>query len=514
MGILDGFKSKNQIGNKSNTTRGFYLGSAEAEAENIAGKQNLENFFDDYLDVLQQLKFGKFIFIGRKGAGKSAIAKYISDKSQEAEDSFSKIVRYPEVATELISNHENNLNVENKELLLFEWLILVQLIKLILLNKSGANSEGYSKLEKFLERNSGLVEIDKYQTNEVVVKKNWQVSFGVLKHSFGGLFKKYFDAKTNRAPFYALIPALKEVVKTVLNYEVNQNVEYLLLFDDLDIGFKASDESRSLKIGALLRASKNFNNELFKGTSAKVLVFLRDDIQWIIESYHADTAKIFSSYGIALKWYDHWQFKNDENSIPLKKFINRRIAINFDEHKVFYDEFDPWKTLISETDIGTSDKSSFKFILDHTFYRPRDLILFFKSIGSSDYFYPLSNDVVIELIKEYCKENVNELKNELSLFFTAEEIRYLFSDFLRKLSSNYNNPYRYTLNLLDKNVFSFSCERVIEILYSYTIIGYIDNVGRINFYSRGGLNTEHIDKEKMSITLAKPIYRYYNRDFG
>ena len=79
MGILD-----NITKNTANySTKSFYFGMPEAEGENRE-KQKPSDYFEDYLEILSELKKGKFIFTGRKGSGKTAIAKYIKDQSDQA----------------------------------------------------------------------------------------------------------------------------------------------------------------------------------------------------------------------------------------------------------------------------------------------------------------------------------------------------------------------------------------------------------------------------------------------
>ena len=57
----------------SNTTKGVYLGTPEAEGEIREGHGLLE-FFEDYMHVIDDIATEKFIVTGRKGAGKSAVS--------------------------------------------------------------------------------------------------------------------------------------------------------------------------------------------------------------------------------------------------------------------------------------------------------------------------------------------------------------------------------------------------------------------------------------------------------
>ena len=131
MGILSTINRRNEEITK--TTKGFYFGSTEAEGENVTGSSLLD-YFEDYLDILRRLDVGRFIFTGRKGVGKSAIAKYIHDTSEQTANSYAKLLRINDIEIEqfiLVTDEE-----ENKEKHIFEWLILVNIIKLIILKDS------------------------------------------------------------------------------------------------------------------------------------------------------------------------------------------------------------------------------------------------------------------------------------------------------------------------------------------------------------------------------------------
>ncbi|MBM3454092.1 MAG: hypothetical protein FJX80_02970 [Bacteroidetes bacterium] len=332
MGILDRFKSEKNIKN----TKGFYFGHTEAEGENKNGIQNLDHYFEDYLGVLPSIHNEKFFFIGRKGAGKSAIAKFLKDSSDKEPNSYADIIKFNDIELEKLIQNIPTEDKTNIELLIFEWLILVRLIRLFVKNESAIYTEEHKKFKHFIERNAGFAEIDKYHIDEIIEKKKLEVSIDVLKHVFGPTIGKYVDSKSSKAPFYQFVTPLKEIVQKVLKYQVFEKKEFIILFDDLDIKFKADSEESKQKLLSLLRAVRDLNTDVFKGSSARVLVFLRDDIKNVLETKDSDTSKMFSSYEIPLHWYNHDNFKSSENNVNLKKFANKRIALNFQANDIKY----------------------------------------------------------------------------------------------------------------------------------------------------------------------------------
>ncbi|MGV3631438.1 MAG: P-loop ATPase, Sll1717 family [Bacteroidota bacterium] len=493
MGILS-----NKRGNEnSNGTKSFYFGAPEAEGENIDGYK-LTDYFEDYLDILGDLEKGKFIFVGRKGVGKSAIAKFIKEKSEESSKSFATILRISDVSLEgLIQENED------KEQLIFEWLALINLVKLIVNNECGQYTQEYDKLKKFLERNLGSVAIDKFQVDERLLKQGGEINFSVLTHVFGGIFKKYFDIKTTKAPFYKLIPPLKEVVKIILDFPVNKENEFWLLFDDLDVNFDLGNESHNQKIINLLRLAKHYNNDIFKENGAKILVFIRDDIRSYIESKYNDSAKIIHSYEIFINWYSQFSSSIDENNIPLKRLANRRIEINFKKHKISI-QGDPWYNLFT-SEIG--HKSSFKYILDFTFYRPRDIVTFLSAVSSENYSYPISPSNLNKILNVYIKKNLAEIKSELSLYFNETEKDKIFKNLLPFVRDHNSIKLKAVIEKADELDFE-SGKNVVEILFNYSLLIYKNKFGEL-FFNYREFHIDNLDVDELSVTLPKCLYHYY-----
>ena len=492
MGIFDNSKKKGI--NKS--TKNFYFGSVEAEGEVKTGQSTLE-YFDDYLNILNKLEEGKFIFTGRKGVGKSAIAKFIKDKSANFDDSYATILRLSDFEIQRKIQEENS-----SEALLFEWLILVQLVKLIVKSKTTLYTQEYEKLKKFLDNNTGMVSIDKYQFNEGLKKTGGEVSFGVLSHVFGGILKKYFDVKVSRAPFYKLLPALKEIVETILCFEANRDIEYWLLFDDLDINFDVKNEEDNERVMELIRIAKNFNNDLFSKSKAKLLIFLREDIRDNIITKFPDSAKIFASYEININWFPYSSDQID--SQPLKQLANRRIAINFDRLNISYGS-DAWSTLVSN-----ENRPSFKYILDFTFYRPRDIITMLTVISQNEYKIPIGYKDQRIILDKYITQNIKEIKSELSLFFDEEDKKKVFENIFPYLIKTAYVTSEMMQDYISKLTWTIDSKNVLSLLLDYSLIIYKNSDDELFFNYRQNPTLEQRG-QRMYLTLPKLIYHYYNR---
>jgi hypothetical protein len=457
------------------TTRDFFIGAPEAERETtFNSKIKLGEIFGDYLNVFPELDTEKFIITGRKGAGKSAIAEYIYFSATNDANTFCDFVKTKDLDCNRIVQIGKAEGHPIEEKLLFEWIILTKLIKQFTEDQSVQSLQQFKDLKVFLTRNSGLVDIKDYEVEEIIKTKSFEIKIESFKRVFSSLFKEDIGIKEHKAPFYKILQPLKEVVIKLLRDVVSSDNEYCLIFDDLDIGFKENDKESIENVTNVIRVAKDYNIDLFgkQGLKAKIIILLRDDLKRIIVKHSADTAKLFSTYEIPLIWYEHENFKYNENSVGLKKLINKRIAVNFEKLGVAFDENDPWSTLFK--DEFAYNGSSFKFLIDYTFFRPRDLILLFKPLPKNSYRLPLNFQNSKSLINSYVEELILEVKNELSASFSESDISKIFLS-LKEL--RYKQPLERDsiLKEFKEQSITYEPELALILLFDYSIIGNLDN---------------------------------------
>jgi hypothetical protein len=457
------------------TTKNFFIGTPEAEGELTGNsKMKLGEIFGDYLNVFPELQTEKFVVTGRKGAGKSAIAEYIYFTAGNDANVFCDFIKTRDFDSAKIVQigKENGLIIEEK--LLFEWLILTKLTKLIVNDESIKNTKESKDLRAFLEKNSGLIDIKSYEISEIIKNKELQVNIEYFKRAFTGLFKRSINIKEHKAVFYKILPHLNEVVIKLLKENVENN-EFILIFDDLDIGFKENNEHTIESITNILRVAKDYNIDFFgkNDLNAKIIILLRDDIKRIIVKYNADTAKLFSSYEIPLTWYEHEKFKTNENDVGLKRLINKRIEINFERENIEYSKSDPWSTLI-KTDNQYSG-SSFKYVIEHTFFKPRDLILFFKALPQHAFKIPLNFNDIQKLLYSYIEEQMLEVRNELSSIFTPSDIIIIFIS-LKNLKHRQPLEMNHLLEEFIENDLEYDPMMTLLHLFNYSLIGNIETI--------------------------------------
>ncbi|MBR1880058.1 MAG: hypothetical protein IJ804_04845 [Prevotella sp.] len=458
------------------TTRGFIIGVVEAEGEVHNKNILLNDVFVDYPDLIWHLDNGKFIILGRKGMGKSAVGEYLISMTHDQPNQFATMVSHHKIELEKLIQHSYQEHSVENHSALFKWVVLTQILNLMTENEHIQHWEEMDILNKFLKRNRGFVGIDKYEIYDHETAKGFSINIEYLKRLCARLGIDVKE-KGGKAIYYKMLPDLEQtMVKLMKKDEGN---DYLLIIDDLDIEYKNKQENNDMLVD-LLRVVKYYNNDVFaqNNLSTRIIVLLRDDISRHIMNY-ADTSKIINSYAFTLRWY---QENISEDKLLLKQFINKRIEHNFKRLAIEYDRSDPWSEFVEKSKRG-EQKSSFKYILDQTFYRPRDLVLLFNDIGSKDIPLPISHKEISRLIARYSKEMIGEIKNELSSQLSDREI----DDVLKILYGHGGKRETFSYDELIRELQEaefYNPVGIMEMLFDYSLIGNKNEKGGFNFKFR------------------------------
>lgn len=475
---------------KTYSTRNFYIGRPEAEAETTQNVSNLLDFFEDYTHIEDNINKGCFIISGRKGSGKSAYVMWLHERSRDNDELFTSIIRKNEFDIEAIIQAVPKQDLKFEAL--FEWLILVRVVKMILDSKQGEYLREIKSLKDFYLKNTGYVNIDRYVITEIIANK--EVNFSPLKRDFG-FISKIFGNKSIKAPFYQMIAPLRKIVVDVLKMEIFKNIQFYVLFDDLDVKFKLANPQDKDMLMDLIRIVRRYTTEYFNGVNAKVIIFIRDDIAERLDGVDCDKNKIFESYEYRINWYEHLVAKGNEKNILLRRFINRRLRKAFESNKIPFNQDDPWISFVDESD---NDRGTqFKYILDYTFYLPRDLMLIFKNIENNDLKLPLSHNDINKLLKEYSKKKVGEIKDELVAIYDKNDIDNIFQA-LKDINNGWDVDYQSVNKILRNNNLTSS---VFNTLLDYNLLIPVDKyTGYLYFNYR----EKELDDEWSQYTFRTP----------
>lgn len=444
------------------------LGVLEAEGEaNATSSVKLADVFFDDLDVVERLSSQRFVVVGRKGAGKSALANYIQGSMNQEPTAQCRIIKHDSIERELKLQGLESSSVLGLDF--YKWLVMVNLIDLLVKHECVFEDlKAFDKLKEFLEINRGGIRIteQKIINSELTKSLGSETSFGVDAKPLKSFMKvngmTSIKSLRNSPTIYEILSDLEKVIGKLLlcAKDSNNDNNYCLIFDDLDIGFKVSKKESVDNLICLLRATKEIN-AAWNHFNFKCIVLLRDDVERLLVSKESDLNKFFGSYGVHLNWYTQ-----GEEAPELKSFIERRIARAFKETRGT--ENANWVTLTN---------SPFKEVLDRTFCRPRDLIAYFSPLSKRKYSYPLTKEETDKLVVQFGTYVRDEFKSELSSFYSDREIESI----LNALSIiNKTEP---TIGEIipELNKANLNAERILEDLYERSFIGMRNDKGHVFF---------------------------------
>ncbi len=488
---------------KSNKSTKINLGILEAEAEsNTNSSVKLIDVFHDDLGVIEDLTSQKFIVVGRKGAGKSALASFINQTMTETPTDECSILKHDSIEREL---HLQGLSAGSVlGLNFYSWFTMVSLIELLLRHEHlFGDLKDFDKLKEFIELNRGGVRIaDRKVSNEELNTTNTtEASLGVNAKPLKSFMKvngmTSLKQVRNSPTIYEILPDLGRVIDNLLacaSREANEN-NYCLIFDDLDIGFNSSNEESVSNLIALLRATKELNHRWAR-YNFKCLILLRDDVERLLSSKESDLNKLFSSYSTSLNWY----CKGDDTP-ELRAFIERRIARAFKESQGI--ENASWIHLT---------QTVFKDVIDKTFCRPRDLIAFFEPLSKEEYKYPLTAEETNKLAKSYGQHIQREFQNELSSFYSNEEIKLI----IKVLKNIHDNETMISglITLFEGS--TLDAHEVLKDLYNRSFIGMRNTRGHVFFkykYLKGHTYGAELNLDHDYKLLTHNVFEHQFKDF-
>ncbi len=327
--------------------------------------QLLDECFEDHEAFRSIKRHEKYLILGRKGSGKTAIFRKLIRIHDPSIFSFGHTFSdYPWH----YHSKQKNTGVPVEQCFLHSWEYLIYLtICKILLNMdhsqpySDSAQEQISTLEAFV--------VDTYGSRDPDISQIFSPQRSLkLKPTLG--FNWNFakaEIKPESVPMDYLPVVVQEVNKrllTAIMRSANPMIEYFVCFDELDLGFSVTDNDYAARLVGLLLAARRVNNAAQEsGKRLSVVIFLRDDIYQQLQ--FEDKNKITESAVARIEW------DTGQTNDTLKHLMEKRFA------KVFNtEESGCWNRVFDETRQMSGHQTKYQHIIDRTFLRPRDIIKF------------------------------------------------------------------------------------------------------------------------------------------
>ncbi len=381
------------------------FGAIDADNDDI-----LFDCFQDHEAFTELLAFKKFLIVGRKGSGKTAIFKKLL-ATREA-DFFSFGHTFSDYPWHY-HDRQARIGIPGYDKYTHSWkyLILLTLSKIILnqdhsLPHKNESMNHMLKIERFIIDTYGTRDPDVTQvftpSKTLKLKPTFEIDWKILKAGIS----------PENVPMEYLPTIVQEVNLNLSKYVLgclNPEHKYYICFDQLDLGFDPQNAEYSNRLIGLLLASRDMNIEAKnQGKKLFVSVFLRDDIY---DSLHfEDKNKITENYLSMIEW-DTPRTQKTLKALMEKRF---RKVLRDDDSEVIR-----WEDVFDETKEMTGHQKKYQHIIDRTYLRPRDIIQFCNKI-LIQYKSRRNEEVKACTNLKFDNIDINSAKAEYSNYFLNE----------------------------------------------------------------------------------------------
>ena len=388
------------------------FGGIDADNDDI-----LFECFEDHEAFLEILKFRKFLIVGRKGSGKTAIFKKLL--MTKASDFFSFGHTFSDYPWHY-HDKQARIGIPDYDKYTHSWkyLILLTLSKIILnqdhsLPYDEQSMQDILKVEKFVIDTYGTRDPDITQiftpTKRLKLKPILEIDWKILK----------VGISPDSIPMEALPTVIQEVNLNLIKYVMSclspENT-YHICFDQLDLGFDPQNPEYSNRLIGLLIACRDLNIKAKEsGKKIFISIFLRNDIY---DNLHfEDKNKITENYLSTIEW------DTPRTQKSLKKLMEKRFCKLLGENLT---EQIKWEDIFDETKEMSGHQTKYQHLVDRTYLRPRDVIKFCNEV-----LYQYKNRLLIEqeqpieepgesINYKFDNRDINSAKSEYSNYFLNE----------------------------------------------------------------------------------------------
>lgn len=443
---------------------------------------NLDKYFIDnnYWDNI--IKEPIYYVIGKKGTGKSALYKMIGTYAHNEGVMISNCDFGDFPFNKLMQLDDDDFSIPNQYQSIWELVILNQFVSLII-NCENADETNiyYKNLKNYFDQCLGET-VDLHKVSLSRVKK----TDGTLSVSSTFLKTKAGYENQNTIVYgdsYSNISAInRSLFDTLLNYlKTAEYTSFIIQFDRLDDTYNqyAKIDTYLQVIISLMKTVYKINN-CFRSAGiqmAKTIVYLRSDIVDEIGKRDAESAR-WEDFTYRLNWAI--VNKSDWRNSKLERVINKRIEISLNKDIKLIDLLESEKIRIVRNENGVIIKNDnaqymdvFKYMIELTMHRPRDIIKFCKCIQEEIKKSSVSKigyRTIKNAEKEFCYWLVNaEISNEINPIIPNIDELYKFLRSLGSKPFSFNSFYL-KYKSFDNHVTNMDKDALIEYLYDVGIL--------------------------------------------
>lgn len=420
---------------------------------------------------LEDILEGDKCFIrGYKGSGKTALLLYINDYIHQKDENAVSSFMYFKEYTNIDRNHmdivtskyrnqtEENVVFDKKTLLkeqsfiyIWRWLLYSRIIEDNIANNDSLFKKN-SAWNSFVKKISKIT-YDKIGDKVQKFPTKLKIQAGYADYTLASDIS--FSAKVNVAAYEAFVSVINDASEDFVKLN-KTDAPYYIFLDELEAYY--SDEVLFRRDLTMLRdlifVVKDINNIFLAwgNNKAKIVCSIRTEVINSINKFipAKELNKATSGYEKVLSWnynnttaYQH----------PIFQVLLKRIELaELNNGKTFSSQEELFKKWFP---MPINERNPVEEIITMTWHKPRDIVRLIiaaqNSIASNAEIF--SQDLYTSLTEEYSSESLKEVKEELNILYTPEEMEEIISLFrgfnavfsLQDLKNRITNNYSGTI---------------------------------------------------------------------
>ena len=374
------------------------FGGIDADTDGL-----LNQCFENHEAYIETKAHNKFLVLGRKGSGKTAIfRKYLSIHEFNVFTFGHTFTDYP------WHHHDRQsaIGVPEEQRYVHSWryLVLITVAK-ILLNQdqsqpwSERSFEEIRKIERFVVDSYGSRDPDITQVFSPTKTLRFHASFQIP------LAQMNLSVSSEGVPLEKLPTIIQEVNQNLTDAVIaalNPDFDYYVCFDQLDLGFDPTDKAYRDRLIGLILAARDLNVKARQaGKKISILIFLREDIYQTLR--FEDKNKVTEAFATRIEW------DTGRTGKTLRQLMEKRLSavLKIPEEK-------SWEVVFDEGEQMPGRQSKYQHMIDRTFLRPRDMIKFCNETLAA---FKMQNEPERQ---RFLNKDINAARPEYSRYFLNE----------------------------------------------------------------------------------------------
>lgn len=503
-------------GSKKRLIKSIDFGEVEGLEE--SSKTNFKDLFYNDDNFFQKLRDDRaFLIVGRKGSGKTLLAKYFQTMTQDEKHIVRLMATNDLIIGKLQALAYAEIADEERKVL-WQYILLQELGKTMLDStwrpyRNPLNLK-YARLKQALDN---LDKVGKAITSleEVAVSANVNAKKPGVSSKIGAEMKAS-DQYEYREQYYNLFHQLRDAVT---NFAKHTDKQFVLILDDGDeLYLPGSDKEKFwIQTEALVTAMISVNEHLLNEgvQDTRIIETMRSDVYAGLQSRSHNLNKKTASALVELRWTSAESLRLDPWKIPVIKMVLHKIRVAYPDlssnsDKELFNLF--FAAGRSRTKGETKSKNRLAYtILDLGFGRPRDLILFLLAYQEN---YPEATQFtysqVDKTIPSYNARFMAEVRNELAMANLDVDVD-LILEAIHLLGFD-----KCTLDTVAKKVREnqpditrVQVKEVLRALFNVGLIGIMKGQGDYHFSFLSRDNTQFMGESNTFVT-HKALTRYFS----